>query len=67
MLFAGIDIGSLTAQAVVIENSKIIGSETMSVLPHPVDSANEVVSRLLLKQGIKWEDIKYAVSTGYGR
>ncbi len=67
MFFAGIDIGSLTAQAVVIKNGKIIGAKTISVLPHPVDSAKEVIDRLLSKQEIKWEDIKCAVSTGYGR
>jgi len=67
MLFAGIDIGSLTAEAVVIEDGKILGAEIISVLPHPLDSAREVMGRLSSKQGIQWRDIQYTVSTGYGR
>jgi len=67
MLFAGIDIGSLTAEAVVIDNGRILASESMNVRPNPVDSAREVMGRLLKKHGLRWEDIGYAVSTGYGR
>jgi predicted CoA-substrate-specific enzyme activase len=67
MLFAGIDIGSLTAEAVVIDDGNIVAAEIMSVLPNPVDSAKEVLRRTLEKSGIKQEQIKYTVSTGYGR
>jgi (R)-2-hydroxyacyl-CoA dehydratese activating ATPase len=67
MKFAGIDIGSLTAKAVIEENGKILGSETISVLPNPMDSAKEVTDRLLKKTGMSWSDIEYSVSTGYGR
>ncbi len=67
MLFAGIDIGSLTAEAVVVEDGKVVASESMSVLPNPVDSAKEVMGRLLEKSGLKREDLKYIISTGYGR
>ncbi len=67
MLFAGIDIGSLTAEAVIVKDGEIVASETMNVLPNPVDSAREVMSRALEKGGIRQEDIRYTVSTGYGR
>lgn len=67
MLYAGIDIGSLTAEAVVIENGRMLGSETMGVLPNPVDSAREVRGRLLSRLGIEGDGIGYTVSTGYGR
>jgi (R)-2-hydroxyacyl-CoA dehydratese activating ATPase len=67
MLFAGIDIGSLTAEAVIIEDGKIIASEIISVLPNPVDSAQKVLGLVLQKSGVKPEQIKYTVSTGYGR
>ncbi len=67
MLFAGIDIGSLTAEAVVVEDAKLVASETMNVLPAPEDSAREVMERLLSRSGIRREDIAYIVSTGYGR
>ena len=47
MLFAGIDIGSLTAEAVVARNGDLLGAEIMGVLPHPVESAREVMGRVL--------------------
>jgi len=67
MLCAGIDIGSLTAEAVVLEDGRILGSEIMSVLPHPVDSAREVMGRVCARLGIRPSDLRYTVSTGYGR
>src|SRR4030042_420076 len=67
MLFAGIDIGSLTAEAVVLSDGQILGWESISVLPPPLDSAKEVLGRLCSRHGIKPEDICYTVSTGYGR
>jgi len=67
MLFAGIDIGSLTAEAVVIQNGKLVASERINVKPNPADSAREVMGLLLQNSALKWEDIRYTVSTGYGR
>lgn len=67
MYFAGIDIGSLTAEAVIVRENQIIGSEIIPVLPNPVESAKEVMQRVLEKTGLKLSEIKYIVSTGYGR
>ncbi len=66
-MFAGIDIGSLTAEAVVVDAGKIVGKEIISVLPNPVDSARKVMGVLLEKSGLDWKDLRYTVSTGYGR
>ena len=67
MFFAGIDIGSLTAEAVIIKDGKILASEIISVLPNPLDSAREVMNRVLKQCGLELSQIKYIVSTGYGR
>jgi len=67
MYFAGVDIGSLTAEAVIINDGKIIGSEIISVLPNPLDSAREVMNRALKKCGLNFPEIRFIVSTGYGR
>ncbi len=67
MLFAGIDIGSLTAEAVVIQDGQILAAEIMSVRPHPVDSAKEVLGRVCSRLAISAKDLRYTVSTGYGR
>jgi predicted CoA-substrate-specific enzyme activase len=67
MIFAGIDIGSLTAEAVLLADGRPVGSEIMPVLPDPVGSARAVLERALGKCAIRREDIAYTVSTGYGR
>ena len=67
MLYAGIDIGSLTAEAVIMEDGKVLDAEIISVLPHPVDSAREVLGRVCGRLKIGPRDIRYTVSTGYGR
>lgn len=66
-MFAGIDVGSLTAEALVIEEGRVVGSEIISVLPNPVDSARKAMAALLVRSGLDWGDLKYTVSTGYGR
>lgn len=76
MPYAGIDVGSLTAQAVLIEDGhtpmlKSIGvrllSHSIRVKPNPLDSARSVMGELLDEHGLAWGDITCCVSTGYGR
>ncbi len=76
MPFAGIDVGSLTAQAILIEDGrtpmlKSIGvrllSRSIRVKPNPLDSARCVMGELLDEHNLSWGDITYCVSTGYGR
>jgi (R)-2-hydroxyacyl-CoA dehydratese activating ATPase len=66
-MFAGIDVGSLTAEALVIHEGRIVGSEIISVFPNPVDSARAAMDALLSRKGLTWKDLKYTISTGYGR
>ena len=67
MLFAGIDVGSLTAQAVLLEDGNVTLSKSIRVKPNPLDSARTVMGELLEENGLSWDDITYCVSTGYGR
>lgn len=67
MRFGGIDVGSLTAQAVIMEDGKITGYRSIGVKPNPVDSAQTVMGELLAELGLRPQDITYTVSTGYGR
>lgn len=66
MLFAGTDVGSLTAQAVILEDEKILGWNNIGVLPNPVESAKKVMEELLERLGLKKDGI-IVFSTGYGR
>jgi predicted CoA-substrate-specific enzyme activase len=67
MLVAGCDVGSLTAEAVVMENGAILGAEIIRVRPRAELSAMDVMNKLLDRLGISLDDIVFSVSTGYGR
>jgi len=66
LLFGGIDVGSLTAKALVLEGDKVLGWNNIRVLPNPVESAKKVMGELLEKLGLKRDDV-IAFATGYGR
>lgn len=67
-LFAGIDVGSLTAKAVLIEKEgRLLAWKIISVLPDPVDSAKKVFGEVLNSVDCKVTDVIFTVSTGYGR
>ena len=66
--FAGIDIGSLTAKAVVIdENNKILGYHIMPVGQDSLAAGMNAYQHALDKAGLKKQDIEAIVSTGYSR
>lgn len=67
MYFAGIDVGSLTAQAVVINSDGIHSFKSIGVKSNPLDSAQTVIEMLLAEDNLSWNSIKFCVSTGYGR
>jgi len=67
MIFAGCDVGSLTGEAVILEDDRIIASEIIRVRPRPEQTAREVMEKALEKIGKTIEAIDYCVSTGYGR
>ena len=67
MLVAGCDVGSLTAEAVIMENGKILGSEIIRVRPKAEQSARDVMDRVLSKLDLKYDDLAYTIATGYGR
>lgn len=67
MIVAGCDIGSLTAKAVILKDSKIIASEIISVKESAQDSAMSVVTTALASAGLALNDISACCTTGYGR
>ncbi len=67
MIFAGCDVGSLTGEAVILEDDRILSSEIIRVRPRPEQTAREVTEKALGKIGKTLADIDYCVSTGYGR
>lgn len=67
MVVAGCDVGALTAKAVVMKNDTILGFEIIRTRAKAVQSAADVMDKLLNKLDLSYEDIDYCVSTGYGR
>ncbi len=67
MLTAGCDIGALTTKAAVIRNDEILGCEMVRSRTSAVQSATDVMDKLLSRLGLSYEQIDYCVSTGYGR
>lgn len=67
MLVVGIDIGSLSAEAVVIRDGEMV---SYSILPTGADSrqsAEKATTLALERAGGSLEEVSFAVATGYGR
>ena len=67
MLTAGCDIGALTTKAAVIRDDEILGCEIVRSRPKAVESAADVMDKLLGGLDLSYGQIDYCVSTGYGR
>jgi len=68
MIFAGCDVGSLSAEAVLVNGGgEILAYKIIGVKPNPVVSATLVMDSVLKQVSLTYNDIDYCVSTGYGR
>ena len=67
MIFAGIDIGSRAAKAIIIDDDAIIGSTIGDTGPESVKTAHMTIEAAMKGPGISLDDISYIVATGYGR
>jgi len=63
----GIDVGSVSSQAVVCVDGELYGYNSMRTGNNSPDSATNAVNAVLAKAGMKLEDITYVIGTGYGR
>ena len=67
-IFAGIDVGSITAEAVILDGAgSIQGSAIIRVRPRVEQSAREAMAMALEQTGLGQEQIDLCFSTGYGR
>lgn len=67
MIVAGVNVGSLSAKAVLVEDGNVIGWKVIRTSADSEESANDVFSQLLKDQELDLDDIEYIVGTGYGR
>ena len=66
-LVCGIDVGSLSTKAVVLDDGQIFASAIELTLPDSEASANLVLKNIFRKTDICIYDFRYIVGTGYGR
>ncbi len=66
-IFVGVDVGSLTAEAVAVRDGEVVAAATRPVRPDPVDSARDVLDKMLARGGFARAAIRRTVATGYGR
>jgi benzoyl-CoA reductase subunit A len=67
LITAGIDIGSSSAQAVILKNDAILAYSNVSVGIDKKETSYKVLDLALEGTGVSRDDIKYVVGTGYGR
>ena len=67
MYVAGVDLGSLTAKAVIIKDGKIAASHVMPAGYNSAETSKKVMEECLKELGLSIDDLAYTVSTGYGR
>jgi bzd-type benzoyl-CoA reductase Q subunit len=64
---AGVDVGSVSSQAVIMTDGKLFAYSNMRTGSDSPDSARKAMDWALEGTGMKLEAIKYVVGTGYGR
>lgn len=67
MIYAGIDIGSITAKAALIRENQLLGTYVILTGHNPLNAGIKVFETLLEKMKVSKSDVKAIVSTGYGR
>ena len=67
MITAGVDVGSRTAKAVIMEDDKIIASYICDTILKGRELVYITINEALKKTGLSLKDIQYTVATGYGR
>lgn len=67
MLTAGIDIGSITAKAAIVEGTKVLGTRVIFTGYHAEAAGVKVYEELLSETALDRASVSKVVATGYGR
>jgi bzd-type benzoyl-CoA reductase Q subunit len=67
IISAGVDVGSVSSQAVVMTDGKLYAYSNMRTGSSSPDSANKAINWALEETGMKLDDLQYTIGTGYGR
>src|SRR3990167_947538 len=67
IITCGIDVGSVSSQAVLVVDGELYGFNSMRTGNNSPDSAKNALQGVMDQCGMTLEDIHYVVGTGYGR
>ena len=67
IITCGIDVGSVSSQAVLVVDGELYGFNSMRTGNNSPDSATNALKGVMDKCGMQQSDIHYVVGTGYGR
>jgi bzd-type benzoyl-CoA reductase Q subunit len=67
ILTAGIDVGSVSSQAVILADGKLYAFSSMRTGSNSPDSAARALDWALDETGLTQDDLHFVVGTGYGR
>jgi len=67
MITCGIDVGSLSAEAVLFVDGRLEAYSLIRTGPDSAQTAEDALNEALIKTDLRREDLEYTVATGYGR
>jgi bzd-type benzoyl-CoA reductase Q subunit len=67
LITAGVDVGSVSSQAVVLLDGQLYSYASMRTGSNSPDSANKVMNWAFENTGLSIDDLQFTVGTGYGR
>jgi len=67
IISGGVDVGSVSSQAVIMADGRLLAYSNMRTGSDSPDSARQAMGWALEETGLTLEDIQYVVGTGYGR
>ncbi|MEJ5375102.1 MAG: acyl-CoA dehydratase activase [bacterium] len=67
MILCGIDVGSLSGEAVLMQGNQLVGYSIVRTSHDSVGTARQALDEVLNRTGLSFDQIDYTVATGYGR
>ena len=67
MITAGVDVGSLSTKAIIMDDGEVLASAIILTMPDSEASARMVMDKALQQAKLSLSDMQFIVGTGYGR
>lgn len=67
MITAGLDIGSVSTKAVILEGGQILAAQVVDTGYNPAEGAKRVLEEALFRSNLSFDSVERIVATGYGR